>query len=123
MWYFLKYKKIFYIKIIFSGFNTDLITTSGFGAYKTIGVKTGCPYYYKFSSKHSQNTSKRSPCINRLVHCLSCQEVVWSYNFGLHYLSIHPTLNCSVIENCQPKKDQLEALLKRKIEIEALLKK
>ena len=72
------------------GCKIDLVTTSGYGTYKTIGPHSNCLYFYPFKLGPAAKSTKRSPCTNRPIKCEVCNQVYWSYNILFHYQAIHP---------------------------------
>ncbi len=67
------------------GCKIELQVTSGKGINKTLGLKSDCKFYVKFSLKSAEKCTKNSPCTNRPVKCSICDQVYWSYNMKSHY--------------------------------------
>ena len=52
-------------------------------------------------------SSKRSPCTNRLVSCPSCDVAIWTYNIATHYINRHATLENLIFEYLNPTREEL----------------
>ncbi|KAG8687113.1 hypothetical protein FRC11_007774, partial [Ceratobasidium sp. 423] len=60
---------------------------------KSTTVKSGCPFFDKFSYKPAEKTTVSSPCTNRPICCdfpeCSTIDPIWSYNMLDHILAVH----------------------------------
>ena len=53
-----------------------LVNTSGYGINSTVGPKSNCKYFYKFSMKQKEKAVKSNPCTNRPIECKRFEEII-----------------------------------------------
>ena len=56
-------------------------------------------FVHFYSSGPASKSSARTPCTNRLIFCPSCDEILWSYNVGLHYDKFHLGIDSAIYES------------------------
>jgi hypothetical protein len=78
---------------------------------KNGSIKSGCEYVHFYSSGPASKSSARTPCTNRLIFCPSCDEILWSYNVGLHYDKFHLGIDSAIFENLVASRAELQAVL------------
>ena len=78
---------------------------------KNGSIKSGCEYVHFYSSGPASKSSARTPCTNRLIFCPSCDEILWSYNVGLHYDKFHLGIDSAIFENLVASRAEIQAVL------------
>ena len=68
-------------------------------------------FVHFYSSGPASKSSARTPCTNRLIFCPSCDEILWSYNVGLHYDKFHLGIDSAIFENLVASRAELQAVL------------
>ena len=78
---------------------------------KSGAINSGCDHVHFYSPGAAAKSSGRSPCTNRLVFCPSCEQIIWSYNIGLHYAKFHSDIDSAVYEKFEATRGEFTAVL------------
>ena len=89
----------------------------------TGSIKSGCEYVYFYSPVPAAKSTSSSPCTNRLINCLSCDQIIWSYNIGLHYEKHHPTVDSNFFEHIVPTRVKFNLVINYGISVSRKSKK